>query len=730
MRRVETRLMARRRTKRVLKPRAPSRVRKKRTKTKKPRGHQHPELLGLVLVAFGLFLASVLWAGWNGGYVGGWIGDAFEALVGGLAFALPVALVVVGGLMVGRSDLVDVRPFRTGLVVFALGLLLTLGSEGGYLGSGLNDALGLALGSTGVAIIGVLCLLAGALLLTGASAGALIRRTATAARRPLERPQPPTIAAPPELISTARTAPVPLVDAASDYPDVIGQAEPAPLIPFPEPESAETPEPDRESLFNASPAIEDYKLPDRSVLRQSGTNGAAPAEASGQVAHALVQALTDFGVQASVIGQIVGPRVTRYELQLAPGTKMSKVSALKDDLSYALATTEIRILAPIPGKQAVGVEVPNLTPNLVTLGDIYDDLPQTASPVAVWLGKDISGNAVWTDLARMPHILIAGTTGSGKSGCINTILTSILLRSTPDEVRMILIDPKRIELSYYEQIPHLLAPVVSSPKEATAVLANVIAEMERRYERLSVVRARNLPEANRAFRERGEQPLPYLLVVIDELADLMMISPQAVEDAIIRLAQKSRAVGIHLVLATQRPSVDVITGMIKANVPSRIAFAVSSQTDSRVIIDQGGAESLLGQGDMLFKPLGTSRLQRVQGAYVGEEEIALIVEQCRAQREQELDPSLLEAPEPPPEDADADEEFDPDEDPLLDRAIEVVVQAQTASTSLLQRRLRVGYTRAGRLIDMLERRGIISGYEGSKPRRVLVDEAQLDRVGG
>ena len=364
----------------------------------------------------------------------------------------------------------------------------------------------------------------------------------------------------------------------------------------------------------------------------------------------------------------------------------------------------------------------------MTLGDIYDDLPQTASPVSVWLGKDISGNAVWTDLARMPHMLIAGTTGSGKSGCINTILTSVLLRSTPDEVRMILIDPKRIELAYYESIPHLLAPVVSSPKEATAVLANVVAEMERRYERLSQVRARNLPEANRAFRERGEETLPYLLVVIDELADLMMISPQAVEDAIIRLAQKSRAVGIHLVLATQRPSVDVITGMIKANVPSRIAFAVSSQTDSRVIIDQGGAESLLGQGDMLFKPLGTSRLQRVQGAYVGEEEVALVVEQCRAQREQELDASLLEAPEAPPEDADGDEEFDPDEDPLLDRAIEVVVQAQTASTSLLQRRLRVGYTRAGRLIDMLERRGIISGYEGSKPRRVLIEEAQLDRV--
>ena len=723
--------MARRRTKRVLKPRTPSRVRKtRRTKRKATRGHHHPELAGLVLLAFGIFIASVLWVGWNGGYVGLWIANALKVLIGGAAYGLPVALVVIGALMVGRSDLVDVRPFRTGLAVLALGLMLTLGGQGGYLGSALGGALGLALGGTGVAIVGILGLLAGSLLLTGASAGALlrrsgtaVRRTATAARRSLDRLE--TTEEPPELISTANV--IPLVDGASEFPDVVGMAEPASLIPFPEPDTQE--EPDRESLFNASPAVQDYKLPDRSLLRQSGTIGKPTAESNGQVALALTQALADFGVQASVVGEITGPRVTRYELQLAPGTKMSKVSALKDDLSYALATTEIRILAPIPGKQAVGVEVPNLTPNLVTLGDIYDDLPQTASPLAVWLGKDISGTAVWTDLARMPHILIAGTTGSGKSGCINTMLTSVLLRATPDEVRMILIDPKRIELSYYESIPHLLAPVVSSPKEATAVLANVIAEMERRYEQLSKVRARNLPEANRAFRERGEPPLPYLLVVIDELADLMMISPQAVEDAIIRLAQKSRAVGIHLVLATQRPSVDVITGMIKANVPSRIAFAVSSQTDSRVIIDQGGAESLLGQGDMLFKPLGTSRMQRVQGAYVGEEEIALIVEQCRGQREQELDTSLLEAPEPPPGEDDAgDGDFDPDEDPLLDRAIEIVVQAQTASTSLLQRRLRVGYTRAGRLIDMLERRGIISGYEGSKPRRVLVEEGQLDRV--
>ncbi|HWQ24091.1 MAG TPA: DNA translocase FtsK, partial [Gaiellaceae bacterium] len=472
-----------------------------------------------------------------------------------------------------------------------------------------------------------------------------------------------------------------------------------------------------------------YRLPDRALLRASPAAAVGAGDGGARVAELLVRTLSEFGVEATVVGQISGPRVTRYELQLAPGTKVAKVAALKDDLSYALATTEIRILAPIPGKQAVGVEVPNLSPRLVTLGDIYDDLPATASPLAVWLGKDISGNAVWTDLARMPHLLIAGTTGSGKSGCINTILTSILLRATPDDVRMILIDPKRIELGYYESIPHLLTPVVSSPKEAATVLMNVVAEMDRRYERLSFVRARNLPEANRALRARGEPPLPYLLVVIDELADLMMISPQAVEDCIIRLAQKSRAVGIHLVLATQRPSVDVITGMIKANVPSRIAFAVSSQTDSRVILDTAGAESLLGQGDMLFKPLGTSRLQRLQGAYVSEEEIALVVEQCRSQRGQDLDESLLEAPEAPPgADDDEDLDFDPDEDPLLERAIEIVVQTQTASVSLLQRRLRVGYTRAGRLIDMLERRGIISGYEGSKPRRVLVSESEPHSV--
>jgi DNA segregation ATPase FtsK/SpoIIIE, S-DNA-T family len=714
----------------VVRPRSPARVRKKK-RAARPRGHHHPELTGLGLVALGLFLGSVLWLGWDGGVVGKAVADGFRDAFGAAAQGLPLLFVAVGGLMVSRSSLVDVRPFRTGLAALIPGALLALGSEhGGLVGEALEGAVAFLLGETGALILGCTLVVVGGLLLTGASTGALLQRSGhalrtAAARRPTRTRELET--APIETWEDPE--PAPPVDAEHDFPDVVSEETiaPPPLLLEPDLDDAED---DQTSLFDVTPRPQsEYRLPERSLLRKSKPITGASTETSARIAEALVQTLAHFGVDATVVGQIAGPRVTRYELQLAPGTKVSKVAALKDDLSYALATTEIRILAPIPGKQAVGVEVPNLAPNIVTLGDIYDDLPATASPLAVWLGKDISGTAVWADLARMPHILIAGTTGSGKSGCINTILTSILLRSTPDDVRLILIDPKRIELNYYESIPHLLTPVVSSPKEASAVLTNVVAEMERRYERLSAVRARSLPEANRAFRKRGEEPMPYLLVVIDELADLMMVSPQAVEDAVIRLAQKSRAVGIHLVLATQRPSVDVITGMIKANVPSRVAFAVSSQTDSRVILDQSGAESLLGQGDMLFKPLGTSRLQRVQGAYVTEEEVALVVEQCRHQREQELDESLLELPEALHEaDDGGDDDFDPDEDALLDRAIEIVVQTQTASVSLIQRRLRVGYTRAGRLIDMLERRGIISGYEGSKPRRVLVNEGDLERV--
>src|SRR5579884_3011061 len=717
--------MARRKRPRKTSPKTPSRVKKRRgARRLRNRAQEHPELVGLALAGLGVFLAAVLWFGFSGGPVA----HVVKAGVGVAAYLAPLVLVPLGALIVTRSELVDMRPFRLGLAVAVLGLLLTLGrSHGGLAGHGLEAAVALALGSTGATILGVLLAIAGGTFLTGTSLGAILRRTGHVVHLAHQRVRDAQsrYQVPEDDEEEYEEIPEPVSDSISVGPPPVlyVQEEDEPEEDFDEVETAES----QEQLFPApEPVVGEYELPDRSLLKKSKPGTGPNGEASQRVADALVTCLAHFGVEATVIGQIAGPRVTRYELQLAPGTKVGKVANLKDDLSYALATTEIRILAPIPGKQAVGVEVPNLSPNLVTLGDIYDDLPATASPLSVWLGKDISGASVWADLARMPHILIAGTTGSGKSGCINTILTSILLRSTPDEARLILIDPKRIELNYYESIPHLLTPVVSSPKEASAVLLNVVTEMERRYERLSQVRARNLPEANRALRKRGEQELPYLLVVIDELADLMMVSPQDVEDAIIRLAQKSRAVGIHLVLATQRPSVDVITGMIKANVPSRIAFAVSSQTDSRVILDANGAESLLGQGDMLFKPLGTSRLQRLQGAFVTEEEIALVVEACRVQREQEVDETFLELPQVFADEAEEDdEEFDPDEDPLLDRAIEEVVAAQTASVSLLQRRLRVGYTRAGRLIDMLERRGIISPYEGSKPRRVLLGEHDL-----
>ena len=346
----------------------------------------------------------------------------------------------------------------------------------------------------------------------------------------------------------------------------------------------------------------------------------------------------------------------------------------------------------------------------------------------MWLGKDVSGKAIPADLAKMPHLLVAGTTGAGKSGAINAMLSSILLRATPDEVRLVLVDPKQVELNHYEAIPHLLTPVITSPRMAANALQNLVREMEWRYGVMSVKRTRSLVELNKLRVREGEKALPYILCVIDELADLMMVAPADVEDSIIRLAQKARAVGIHLVLATQSPRVDVITGMIKANVPSRIAFSVSSQTDSRVILDQNGAESLLGQGDLLFSPVGSSRLQRIQGAYIDEPQIEALTSFWARQGEPELREDLLEEIEPEAVEKAEEEGFDPDEDPLLGDAISLVVEMGTASTSMLQRRLRLGYTRAGRLIDMLERRGIISGYEGSKPRQVLVTEGDLPRV--
>jgi len=474
-----------------------------------------------------------------------------------------------------------------------------------------------------------------------------------------------------------------------------------------------------------------WRAPSAKLLKRSTAEQGRPDTAGQEkVAAQLVEALGHFGVEAKITGMVAGPHVTRYELRLAPGIKVAKVAQLKDDLAYALAATDVRILAPIPGKRAVGVEVPNARRRIVHLGDVFGAPPPDWSPLTVWLGKDVSGRAIGADLARMPHLLVAGTTGAGKSGCVNAMLASILLRATPHDVRLVLVDPKQVELNHYESIPHLLTPVITNPRRAANALGNLVREMEQRYSLMSLARTRSLVELNRSRVARSEAPLPYILCVIDELADLMMVAPADVEDSIIRLAQKARAVGIHLVLATQSPRVDVITGMIKANVPSRIAFAVSSQTDSRVILDQNGAESLLGQGDMLFSPVGTSRLQRIQGAYVDEAQIAKLTEAWRKQGEPELREELLEEVEPDEGSATGAgaDGFDPDEDPLLEDAIALVAQMGTASTSMLQRRLRLGYTRAGRLIDMLERRGVISGYEGSKPRQVLIGEGDVARV--
>jgi len=471
----------------------------------------------------------------------------------------------------------------------------------------------------------------------------------------------------------------------------------------------------------------DYRPPPAKLLeRGKGDKGPDPRDHEA-VGRKLVETLGHFGVEAKIVGIVSGPHVSRFELRLAPGTKVKKVTELANDIAYALASTDIRILAPIPGKQAVGVEVPNRTRRMVRLGDIYAGRPEKTSPLVAWLGKGIDGNPVWTDIAKMPHVLVAGTTGSGKSGCVNAILSSILMQASPNEVRLVLVDPKQVELNHYENVPHLLTPVVTSPRLAANVLSNLIVEMESRYGIMSTARARNLDELNKARRKKGESPLPHILCVIDELADLMMVAPAEVEDSIIRLAQKSRATGIHLVLATQRPSTDIITGTIKVNIPSRIAFAVSSQTDSRVILDQGGAETLLGQGDMLFRGAGTSKLSRVQGAFVTEDEIARITGHWAKQGEPEFEDELLETPQEAAEEG-RDDDFDPDSDDLLDEAIRLVVQTETASVSMVQRRLRVGYTRAGRLIDMLERRGVISGYEGSKPRQVLITQADLPRV--
>jgi DNA segregation ATPase FtsK/SpoIIIE, S-DNA-T family len=650
-----------------------------------------------------------------------------------------------------------------GIFLIAAGVYLTFvlffGWDGGKVGNGVETGLTYLLGKVGARIVTVLMLVVGGMLLTGTSISAIFRGLGRGLRRVFlgGRGMAQTVvksreAKRGEKTYAFETQPGP-TDVMSTYPDT-NEFEPTVALVDEEPAAQDfheelhdieshaeegihpvtevVPEPaaltpmGQKRGVTASEEI-DYRPPPTKVLEKGRADKGPDPRDHETVGRKLVETLGHFGVEAKIVGIVSGPHVSRYEMRLAAGTKVKKVTELSNDLAYALASTDIRILAPIPGKQAVGVEVPNTRRRIVRLGDIYQGRPEKTSPLVAWLGKGIDGNAVWTDLAKMPHVLVAGTTGSGKSGCVNAILSSILMQASPNEVRLVLVDPKQVELNHYEHIPHLLTPVVTSPRLAANVLSNLIGEMESRYGIMGEARCRNLGELNRTRAKAGEPPLPHILCVIDELADLMMVAPAEVEDSIIRLAQKSRATGIHLVLATQRPSTDIITGTIKVNIPARIAFAVSSQVDSRVILDQGGAEALLGQGDMLFRGAGTSKLQRVQGAFITEEEVARITTHWAKQGEPEFEAELLEAREELPDEG-VEGDFDPDSDELLDEAIRLVVQTETASVSMIQRRLRVGYTRAGRLIDMLERRGVISGYEGSKPRQVLITEADLSRV--
>jgi DNA segregation ATPase FtsK/SpoIIIE, S-DNA-T family len=738
---------------------------------------RHWDLIGLALVAAAIFLVFLIYLGWDGGEGGDWVVRGLDDLLGTMHFVVPVGLLAAGAVLVMRPVLPAVRPFRAaaacllvaGCLGFEAGTLGLGPREGGLVGDALYDATSSALGAVGSHIIALFLLLAGILLLTGASVAGVIKATGDSvghAGRHVRRGAEPVrtavtrIRSPREELASleeeeATTVRREFWSGADRFPDLY-EPSTEPFEPVPEPEEpqdepeeprlAEDPETDEPGVLRSTVAPEDltpqgrlrrsvtdapdfvWTVPDPRFLVRSTADASRPDTAGQEkVAAQLVEALGHFGVEARVIGMVAGPHITRYELRLAPGIKVAKVAQLKDDLAYALAASDIRILAPIPGKQAVGVEVPNARRRIVHLGDVMQASPEGWSPLTVWLGKDVAGRSIGADLAKMPHLLVAGTTGAGKSGCINAMLASVLLRATPHEVRLVLVDPKQVELNHYDSIPHLLTPVITSPKQAATALQNLVREMEQRYSYMALARTRNLIEMNKVREGRGEAALPYVLCVIDELADLMMVAPADVEDSIIRLAQKARAVGIHLVLATQSPRVDVITGMIKANVPSRIAFAVSSQTDSRVILDQNGAETLLGQGDMLFSPVGSSRLQRIQGAYVDEGQIAELTEQWRRQGEPEFREELLEEAEEEPVEA-GEDGFDPDEDPLLGDAIRLVAEMQTASTSMLQRRLRLGYTRAGRLIDMLERRGVISGYEGSKPRQVLISEGDVPRV--
>jgi S-DNA-T family DNA segregation ATPase FtsK/SpoIIIE len=713
-----------------------------------------PDALGLA-VLFAAILTAFSLAG-AAGPVGRGIEWVLRALFGRVGYVVPAGTVLVAIASFVRRQEAGRIFVGTGLVVAAIagiahlaagtpplhGGYAGLASGGGVLGAmlavPLNTYVGAWAGALACLFIGVL----GALIVTktplrvAAQSGWLYlaasfvwsaRFVGTTLRRATARRSPDVVRREPDLDEAfVQTDDLPLLD------------EP-PAAPEPAVRATMPPAPPRHSgqqtLDLKLPDAGSYKLPPLSIFRRS-TGGGRGSRGSDEVAHVLERTLRDFGVDAAVTAITRGPTVTRFEVELGAGVKVSRVLRLADDIAYALGSPDIRLIAPIPGKSAIGVEVPNRDRELVLVGDVLHAPVWGAErhPMTCALGKDIDGHPVVANLAEMPHLLIAGATGAGKSSCLNALLASLLARSRPDQLRLVLIDPKMVELSHFADVPHLLTPVVTHPKRAAETLGWVVREMERRYELLSRAGQRNIDFYNDALRSGdvppvsdGEvaEPLCYIAVFIDELADLMMVAARQVEDSICRIAQMARAVGIHLVVATQRPSVDVVTGLIKANIPSRIAFAVASQADSRVVLDMGGAEKLVGHGDMLYLPTGTSKPRRVQGAYVTEKELEDLTGYLRKEAEPAYESEALEAAT-----TDDAETADDDSDPLFDQAVELVVRSQMGSTSMLQRKLRVGFSRAGRLMDLLERRGVVGPQEGSKARAVLISLEEWEQTSG